>query len=157
MVNKLMRETGEGGSYVIYSNNIMIDEGMFTDIYLKLFSTKTPFWGNDIFDLNFDSKTEFALRNNSLDSKGKENIKRAVQEDLSRIGYADFTVTLMNINDKLEIRIDAINNQTLQLVWDFTANQNLDIQIQDTETGTPILSKDGFFILTKDGQKITAK
>jgi hypothetical protein len=157
MLNKQMYETRSGGSYVIFENDIQIDRGLFTDVYLKLFSTVTPFWGNDIFNLNINSETEKALRENSLDVKGKENIKRAIESDLSKINYADFTVELVENNDKLQINITAGNNGVLQIAWDFTENQDITIHTQDTSTGQPLLSKSGFFILTKDGQKITAK
>lgn len=157
MINKQMYETRSGCSYVIFENDIQMDQGLFTDIYLKLFSTVTSFWGNDIFNLDINSETEKALRENSLDKKGKENIKRAVESDLSKINYANFTVELIEENDKLQINITAENNGVLQIAWDFTENQDLTITTQDTETGEPILSKAGFFILTKDGQKITAK
>lgn len=153
----MMRETGSGGTYVIYNNDFMLDRGMFTDIYLKLFSTVTPYWGNSVFNINLNSQTTIALLNNSLDAKGLENIKRAIQSDLSKISYASFNVRLIPVNDKLEINIDTINNYTLQIVWDFTEQQDLTIEVQNTSTGTPILSKDGFFLLTKSGQQITSK
>lgn len=159
MFNKEMYETRQGGTILVEEKDLKIDRGMFTDIYLKLFATKTPYWGNDIFDLNFNSETETALRSNSLDSAGKENIKRAVETDLSLISYADFSVTLQELNDKLKIEITADNNGTMQLVWDYTL-QGL---VAASEIGDlkrrpgAILSKDGFFILTKDGNKIIAK
>ncbi len=157
MINKQLYETLDGGSLVIFENDIQVDRGIFTDIYLHLFSSVSPFWANNIFNLNIDSQTEKALYENSLDNTGKENIKRAIKSDLSKITYATFDIELTSLNDKLEIKITAKNNGTLHMVWDFTKNQNISISIQDTTTGDPLLSKSGFELLTKDGQKLTTR
>lgn len=133
MLNKLMYETGSGGSFVIYDNDIVMDRGMFTDIYLKLFSSVSSFWANDLFDIDINSQTQQALIDNSLNSRGLENIKRAIESDLAKIGYATFTVNLTVVNDKLEIKINADNNQTLQIVWDATGEQDLTIELQKNE------------------------
>lgn len=157
MLNKWYSETGSGGSLVVYENDYYLDRGMFTDIYLKLFSTVTAFWANNVFDIDINSETEKALRENSLDAKGKENIKRAVKSDLSKIGYATFDVQLTSEYDKLNIKITAENNGVMQIVWDFTQSQDIEITIQDTVTGTPLLSEEGFFLLTESGQKLTTE
>lgn len=133
MLNKLMYETGSGGSFAIYDNDIVMDRGMFTDIYLKLFSSVSSFWANDLFDIDINSQTQQALIDNSLNSRGLENIKRAIESDLAKIGYATFTVNLTNVNDKLEININADNNQTLQIVWNATGEQDLTIELQKNE------------------------
>lgn len=130
MFNKEIYETGDGGSILVQQNDIQIDRGVFTAIYLALFSSVTPFWGNDIFEINIDSLTHKALTENSLDPKGKENIKRAVESDLSNLNFADFTVTLTEINnDKLKIDIDAKNNGKFQFVWDFTESQIIEYRM----------------------------
>jgi len=133
MLNKLMYETGSGGSFAIYDNDIVMDRGMFTDIYLKLFSSVSSFWANNLFDIDINSQTQQALRDNSLNSRGLENIKRAIESDLAKIGYATFTVNLTVVNDKLEIKINADNNQTLQIVWDATGEQDLTIELQKND------------------------
>ena len=123
-MNKEFYETGYGGSIVIKENDIQLDNGIFTQIYLALFSSVSEFWGNNLFNININSATEKALTQNSLDITGKENIKRAVESDLSNLKFADFTVILTEINnDKLEIKIEAKDNKTLQIIWDITKSQ----------------------------------
>lgn len=130
MINKELYETGSGGSIVISANDIQLDNGIFTKIYLALFSSISEFWANNLFDININSQTEKALTSNSLNVTGKENIKRAIESDLSNLSFADFTVSLTQINnDKLEIKIEAKNNKTLQIVWDFTENQIIEQKI----------------------------
>lgn len=130
MFNKQMYETGSGGSIVISENDIQNDSGIFTPVYLVMFSSISPYWGNNVFNISIDSQTEKALTSNSLDSKGKENIKRAIESDLSNLTFADFDVSLVEIDDnRMKINIVANNNQTLQMVWDFTKSQVIEFRI----------------------------
>lgn len=130
MINKETYDNGTGGSIVVKENDIQLDNGIFTAVYLALFSSQTEFWGNGVFNIDINSLTEKALTSNSLDPKGKENIKRAIESDLSKLTFASFTVTLTEINDTgLEINIDAENNGTLQIVWDFTESQVIEYKI----------------------------
>jgi hypothetical protein len=125
-----MYETGSGGSIVISENDIQNDSGIFTPVYLVMFSSISPYWGNNVFNISIDSQTEKALTSNSLDSKGKENIKRAIESDLSNLTFADFDVSLVEIDDnRMKINIVANNNQTLQMVWDFTKSQVIEFRI----------------------------
>ncbi len=129
-MNKEFQDAGSGGSIVVLENDIQLDNGIFSKIYLALFSSVTPFWANNVFEINIDSQTEKSLTENSLDSTGKENIKRAVESDLSNLDFADFTVILTEINnDRLKIEIKAKNNGTLQIVWDFTESQIIEYKI----------------------------
>lgn len=124
MLNRELHETGDGGSIVVRSKNLQIDKGMFTDIYIALFSTVTPYWGNSYFDIDFNSKTEKALNENSTDDQGLNNITRAVESDLESLTYAVFSVNVVLVgNDRIRIEITVNNNQTMQMVWDFTENQ----------------------------------
>ncbi len=128
-LNKELYETGDGASIVVENDDIQNDSGIFTDIYLALFSTVSEYWANNVFDININSETEKALTSNSLDPKGIENIKRAVESDLLNLGYADFIVLLTEIdNSRLEIKIDAQNNGIFQVVWDFTENQIIEFK-----------------------------
>ena len=128
-LNKELYETGDGASILVESEDIQLDSGIFTDIYLAMFSTVSEYWGNNVFDININSETEKSLTSNSLDPKGIENIKRAVESDLSNLDYADFTVLLTEIdNNILQIKIDAKNNGILQVVWDFTENQIIEFR-----------------------------
>ena len=129
-LNKELYETGDGASILVENNDIQNDSGIFTDIYLAMFSTVSPYWGNNVFDIDINSETQKALTSNSLDPKGIENIKRAIESDLLNLDYADFTVVLTEIdNSRLEIEIDAQNNSILQVVWDFTENQIIEFKI----------------------------
>lgn len=161
MINKEMYETGEGGSILVRNNDIKIDRGLFTDIYLALFASISPFWGNEIFDIDINSQTEKALTLNSLDAKGKENIKRAIIYDLKRIKYGTFEVELIELNDYLKINITINNNGVLQIIWNFTSSDINEIIILTNNLPpivvSGILTKDGGAILTKDGQVILAK
>lgn len=123
MINKTIWETGDGGSFVV-DNDIKIDGGIYTAIYLAMFSSVTPYFNNSVLDLSFDSQTEKILSESSTDDTGIENIKRAIKEDLNNINYAttNISVTIID-NTKIEITIEAKNNDTLQVVWDSTEKQ----------------------------------
>jgi len=124
MLNRELKETGDGGSIVIERKNINIDKGLFTDVYIALFSTVTPYWANNYFNIDINSQTEKVLNESSTDEQGLESIALAVQSDLSSLTYADFVVNVSLVgNDRININITANNNQTMQVVWDFTEKQ----------------------------------
>jgi len=124
MLNRELKETGDGGSVVIERNNINIDKGLYTDIYIALFSTVSTYWANNYFNIDISSQTETALNVNSTDEQGLENITLAVESDLANLTYADFSVTVELVGyNKININITANNNQTMQVVWDFTEKQ----------------------------------
>jgi len=129
MINKTKYETGSGGTILIKENDIQNDFGIFTPVYEALFSTVSEYWANSVFNIKINSETENALTKNSLDLKGIENIKRAIEQDLSNLSFAEFTVTVVLVNsDKLKITIEALNNSTLQIIWDFTKGQIIEFK-----------------------------
>lgn len=130
MLNKSIFETGSGGSIIIKENDIQNDKGIFTPIYLKLFSSISPYWGNDIFEIEINSETQKALTENSINAEGLENIKRAVESDLSKLDFADFTVSLTPVNnDRIEIKIEANDNGQFIAIWNSTNNQIIESKI----------------------------
>ena len=130
MVDFALYETGDGSSISIKSQDIELDSSIFTRIYVSLFSTVTDYWANNLFEIDFNSETQKALKENSLDPKGIENIKRAVESDLSNLSFANFdvTVTIEN-NDKIIIKIVATDNGNLQVIWDITKQTVIEYKV----------------------------
>lgn len=130
MLNKEKYETGDGGTILVEDNDIKNDSGMFTSIYLALFSTKSTWWGNSIFETTIESETETALSVNSTNEKGLDTIKRAVIADLSTLTFATFTVNVILVDfAKISINIEASNNETMQIIWDATEKQIIETKI----------------------------
>lgn len=128
--NFKIEENGDGGDMVLESNDLQIDSGMSTAIYLQLFGDDgTGWWGNDLFDtdVTVSSETEAALYDNTTTESGLENIKIAVENDLSNLSeLGTFVVSVTSDGyDKITIAISVDDIGSLQYVWNAT-KQELD-------------------------------
>jgi hypothetical protein len=155
-----LKETFDGGDFVMKRNDISVIEGFENMPYIGMFGGNpgfsTPsrrlrsqqnfdFWGNEVFaannlSLQFNSNTEHALNTIPLTSGGRILIEQAVKRDLqfmrpfARVGVA---VTISGV-DRLIIAVRIIQPENLQqrdfiYIWDATKNE----------------------LLSKDGQVIT--
>lgn len=140
----LLYESGDGGEMSIQSNDLALAETLYMQVYLAMFggnveeNTKVylnaeerfDWWGNTLFfddqkSKQFNSNTERTLKNVSLNSSGRLEIIRAMNEDLSYLSdVLDFSVDvqLLDINKiGLFIKFSQKGNQEdkiLQMVYD---------------------------------------
>lgn len=152
----LLYESGDGGEMSIQSNDLALAETLYMQVYLAMFggnveeNTKTSYlnteerfdwWGNTLFfddekSKQFNSNTERTLKNVSLNSSGRLEIIRAMNEDLSYLGdVLDYNVNveLQDVNKiRLIIQFTQKGNQEdkiLQLVYDNAKNEIIIEQI----------------------------
>lgn len=152
----LLYESGDGGEISIQSNDLALAETLYMQVYLAMFggnveeNTKTSYlnteerfdwWGNTLFfndekSKQFNSNTERTLKNVSLNSSGRLEIIRAMNEDLSYLGdVLDYNVNveLQDVNKiRLIIQFSQKGNQEdkiLQLVYDNAKNEIIIEQI----------------------------
>ena len=114
MTNLQLIDTVEGGHFVFKSNNYQLDNGIYSELYCALFSTKTAEWlGDSAFDvqsINISSQTENAI--NKFSTYTEANIAlitKAVANDLER-----FT----NKNPEIQIKdlfVEAENRNRLKI------------------------------------------
>ena len=98
----LLYETGSGGDLAVLSNDLVMTEALYQQVYLALFGgnveddtrqkyteseERFDYWGNSLVwnetvTRQFNSKTERALLNNPINSSGRLAIIQAVTEDL---------------------------------------------------------------------------
>lgn len=146
----LLYESGDGGEMSIQSNDLALAETLYMQVYLAMFggnveeNTKTSYlvnedrfdwWGNTLFfadvkSKQFNSNTERTLKNVSLNSSGRLEIIRSMNEDLSYLSdVLDYNVDveLLNVNKiRLIVAFSQKGNQEdkiLQLVYDNAKNE----------------------------------
>ena len=146
----LLYETGGGGDLAILSNDLVMAEALYQQVYLALFGgnveddtrqkyteseERFDYWGNSLVwnetvTRQFNSKTERALLNNPINSSGRLAIIQAVTEDLryltSLLTYS-VDVSILGINSlKITVNFTSKTNQenkVLQLVYDNAKNE----------------------------------
>ena len=161
-------ETGGGGDLVLQGNDLESTNSLFNMPYLALFGgnvdSSTPttrpvneqafdYWGNSLLmpnniEIQYNSLTEKALNETSLNSSGRIKIEQAVKKDLAFMSdFADITV-LVSITgiDRVKITINVqepTNNQNREFVyiWDATKGE----VITDEKAGLTFTS--GFWLL----------
>lgn len=147
-----LHESGNGGEMAIVSNDLLIGESLFQQVYLALFGgnleantlgnellteERFDWWGNSLFfsenqNKQFNSNTEKTINNVALNSQGRLQILNAINEDLSYLNELlsyDVNVQLFEVN-KIRIIINFIpksnqENRVLQLVYDNAKNELL--------------------------------
>jgi len=146
----LLYESGSGGEMSIASNDLVMGENLYQQVYLALFggnieaNTKPDillneerfdWWGNTLFfkdkpTRQFNSNTERTLLDVVLNSSGRLRIIQAVNDDLvylSELLNSTVDVEFFNTN---KIRIIVMfspktnqENKVLQLVYDNAKNE----------------------------------
>lgn len=145
-----LHESGSGGEMAIISNDLLIGETLYQQVYLALFggnieaSTRgdEPFgnerfdwWGNSLFfaenpNKQFNSETEKTITNLVLNSSGRLRLLQAVNSDLEYLNeLLDYEVEVF-FNDYNRVKIEVKfkpkgtqENKVLQLVYDNAKNE----------------------------------
>jgi len=152
MIDRVIYESGNGGSRAIQNNTIATTESLYTMVYLKLFGGQVEvnpnpnpktgqlnkgWWGNDINDdpTNWiTSDTERVLRGATTTSTQLNEIRKAVERDLKSIekyGEIDVFVTSQSKN-RISIEITITQSETesdIQITWDATNNEVIENRI----------------------------
>jgi hypothetical protein len=102
MVNLQLRDTLDGGTLVFFRKNYIRDEGIYSELYCALFTTKSATWlGDNAFDLNdykVASRTENAVSVYGSDISSNINlIKSAVKADCDRFMKKNPDIIVKNI------------------------------------------------------------
>lgn len=141
----LLFENADGGELFVLNNDISLVELLYQQVYLMLFGgnieanttgyeterqQREDWWANDLIFKNekskqFNSNTERVLDSVVLNTSGRIDIIRAVEEDLSELQtLADISVNVIIVNSiRLRIEIKLGNPNTLedklfQFIWD---------------------------------------
>lgn len=145
-----LHESGNGGEMSIVSNDLLIGESLFQQVYLALFGgnveavtrgdeliteERFDYWGNPLFfaetpSKQFNSITEKTINSVALNSQGRLSIINAVNEDLSYLtellNYS-IDAQIFEVNKiRIIINFTPKNNQqsrVLQLVYDNAKNE----------------------------------
>lgn len=145
-----LHESGNGGEMAIVSNDLLMGESLFQQVYLALFGgnveaitrgdeliteERFDYWANSLFfsetpTKQFNSITERTINSVALNGQGRLSIINAVNEDLS------YLTELLNYS--IDVEILAVNkiriiinftpksnqeNRVLQLVYDNAKNE----------------------------------
>ena len=147
-----IHESGNGGEFAIVSNDLLIGESLYQQVYLALFGGNVeavtrgdePFgeerfdwWGNPLFfaespNKQFNSVTEKTLQEVVLNSAGRLSILRAMNEDLSYVTIlANYTADVQFVSEN-HVRLivnftpkGTQENRLLQLIYDNAKNEIL--------------------------------
>ena len=138
-------ETGNGGDFSIQNRDLSLVETLYQQAYLSLFggnieaSTKgdelptqvrEDWWANSLQfrenkEKQFNSETEQTLNNTPLNSAGRIEIIRAVENDLKYLkNISDVQVNVLILaSNKVKIIIalqvpDNQEDKVLQIIWD---------------------------------------
>lgn len=145
-----LHESGNGGEMAIVSNDLLMGESLFQQVYLALFGgnieavtrgdeliteERFDYWANPLFfseipSKQFNSITEKTINSVALNSQGRLSIINAVNEDLSYLtellNYS-IDVQIFEVNKiRIIINFTPKNNQqsrVLQLVYDNAKNE----------------------------------
>ena len=128
----LIYETGNGGDLALLGEDIATTSNITNLVYLALFGgnveentteetalqlTREDWWGNELFNLDFNSNTERTLQNVSLNSAGIRKIEDAVKKDLlflNEIGTTEVNVSLIS-HTKVRIFVKFIQKNEKQI------------------------------------------
>ena len=145
-----LHESGNGGEMAIVSNDLLLGESLFQQVYLALFGgnieavtrgdeliseERFDYWANFLFfseipSKQFNSITEKTINSVALNSQGRLSIINAINEDLSYLtellNYS-IDVQIFEVNKiRIIINFTPKNNQqsrVLQLVYDNAKNE----------------------------------
>ncbi len=146
----LLFENGDGGEMAIISNDLVLSEQLYQQVYLALFggnieaNTKNDvlvseqrfdWWGNALFfdettNRQFNSNTERMLLNVALNSSGRLKIIQAVTDDLKYLSDLLDSNVDVQFFDTNKIRIIVVfkpkgnqEDKVLQFVYDNAKNE----------------------------------
>ena len=141
----LLFESGDGGEMLVLNNDISLVETLYQQVYLRLFGgnveanttgneiegqQRDDWWGNTLLfndrkDKQFNSNTERVLDSVALNTSGRIDIIRAVEDDLKNLeNIADVFVNVVILSHtRIEISVllrkpEGIEDKALQFIWD---------------------------------------
>lgn len=129
MKNLQLLDSFDGGSFVYSRNNYILDEGVYSELYCAMFSSKSALWMGDgafgINDVKVSSKTENALTiYNSNTPENIKSIKKAIKLDSDRFMLKNLNIIISDIaviiyqNGALEIKIEVNgNNESYNFIY----------------------------------------
>jgi len=132
MKNLQLIDSFDGGSFVFSRNNYILDEGIYSELYCALFSTKSAGWlGDSAFndnDFKIASKTENALTTyNSNTTENMNLLKKAIRSDCDRFTQKNPNIIVNDIallvysNNAIEIKIEIEgNNDSYNFIYSKT-------------------------------------
>jgi len=146
----LLYESGDGGNLLVGNSDITLVESLYQQIYLALFGgnleanttgselstqIREDWWGNSLLNnkkpnKQFNSNTERILDSVALNTSGRIEIERAVEDDLKLLrNIADFSVKVIILStNKVKIEIlmqkpDKFQDKSFQFIWDNATNE----------------------------------
>lgn len=148
-----LKETLEGGDFIIKNNDLSIIEGWQNMVYIGLFGgnveqstqeynvgeQRFDWWGNSLFYQDkpkpqFNSLTERLLNETPITSSGLQKIHQSISSDLSFMSdFAEISVSVIAISiDKIRIMIliqelnSKLSNE-FTYIWDATENELINV------------------------------
>jgi len=146
----LLYESGSGGNLFIQNNDLVLVESLYQQCYLALFGgnleadttgeelptqLREDWWGNELFsskkpNQQFNSKTERVLDSVTLNTAGRNEIERAVKDDLKvlkNVSTFSVNIVILDVNKvKIEIGLikpNKLQNKSFQFIWDNAAGE----------------------------------
>lgn len=143
-------ETGSGGDFFIKNNDLSLTNTLLNNIYISLFGgnvedsttgfeiegqLRSDWWANSLIfseekQKQFNSETERVLNNIVLNSSGRIEVKRAVENDLKHLkSFAKILVdtTVLSLNKiAIFVKITSLDNEeekTIKIIWDSLKNE----------------------------------
>lgn len=134
-----LHESGNGGEMAIVSNDLLIGESLFQQVYLALFGgnieavtrgdeliseERFDYWANSLFfsetpGKQFNSITEKTINLVALNSQGRLSIINSINEDLS------YLTELLNYS--IDVQIFEVNK--IRIIINFTPKNNQQIRV----------------------------
>lgn len=132
-------DNGDGGEFVIENNDLTIETGLYTQIYLAVFggSVDEEWFGNlyllEEEQKQFNSRFEKTINETKINSDSLQKLKSALDYDLSRLvkdGKADKVNTQIQVlkTNKLQINIETILNNIsnkFKILYDNKIQKNI--------------------------------
>lgn len=143
-------ETGSGGDFFVENNDLSLSNTLVNNIYISLFGgniedsttgfeiegqLREDWWANSLIfseqkQRQFNSETERILRNAVLNSSGRIEVIRAVENDLKHLkSFAKILVdtTVLSSNKiVIFVKITSLDNEeekTIKIIWDSLKNE----------------------------------
>jgi len=124
MADLLIRETGNGGDLVLRGNDLAMVSGAENMPYLSMFGG-SDWWGNALLlgesiDLQFNSESEKAINEMSLNSAGRVFLENAIQRDLASLKNNSKSALVVSVSfisaERISIEIN-FDGAIIELYW----------------------------------------